>query len=279
MIIFNSKFKHIKIKKKFQHRSKLSMSSPNENSYNISNVFYLNLDKNTDRAKHMEKLLNSMGLDKHRRFRGVDGQFIFFNPNASQYLSSFHNIEKIPFNFKEIQSLSDSEKRQITGRLGVWLSYLLLMHEIAELRSHEPILILEDDVDLSISFTQTLTTRINQIETADWDLALCGHCCTSRVPKRGVWFKVKRFGALHCFVLKNSKTAEKIAVRLNKPSRDVPIDTMLSYMAFAKLIKIYAMVEQIAVQRRDKFKSDIPLSGSIELSRLNDSFLEEFTQF
>lgn len=68
-------------------------------------VFYLNLDRNQDRADHMEEMLAYLDLVPHRRFRGVDGRKVIAS-NGSNYLATFEHSAGINFNLEKFQRVN-----------------------------------------------------------------------------------------------------------------------------------------------------------------------------
>lgn len=227
-------------------------------------VFYINLDRNKNRAKHMESLLDFVGIKNRRRFPGVDSKEIFKN---STYLKSFIQFNNVKFNYqKQKKNAAFSIKLKgdapITHRTGNWLSFLFLFKEIASLLSDHWFLVLEDDIDLEFNFVDML---INSIKKApkDWEILLCGYENMGSKKKKQlsplskkVWIATEYFVCLHCFILRNSKIATIVANKLDFPVFTSATDHAISGLIKTENLQVYALIHQLSLQRRDIFDSN-----------------------
>jgi len=205
----------------------------------------------------MEKLLSGLNLGVFRRFRGIDGLQLL-TENASSYLSTFEHAKDINFDIQKFVKKPISIKQKLAGRLGCVLSFLFLFKEMALSGSSQPFIVFEDDVDTENNFSKSLNWKMEFVND-DWDVLMCGHCCT-QAPKSGIWFQLKHFAGLHCFIVRNSTTAERLAEEFNMTELGIEADRTVSLLAVHDFFKMYGMVNQLAFQRRDLFKSDIPTS-------------------
>lgn len=231
-------------------------------------VVYLNLDHNTQRANHMENLLNFINLT-HYRFRAVNGQEFFRNKS---YSNSFESAKYFKFDIKKQEQVRNQDIGP--NSVGLWLSYLFLMHEIIKSETTKPIVCLEDDNDLDVDFKELLLDYLKMV-SADWDILLCSYCNAVPFPE-GFGLKVRKvnqFSCTNCFVVRNSTTAKLIADKLNLTRIHSPVDLFLSSLANKQELKVYAVPETIAAQRRELFGTEIPTSGKLTIPGLKNSLI------
>lgn len=187
----------------------------------------------------METLL-AYSNQTHRRFRAVDGSQLLVNTTSSSltishpYLSTFVDSSLYAnhhLNLPPTQLTGDK-----AGEIGCWLSYLFLMREMAarESASNRPLVILEDDVDLDVNFARHIRVTINSAPD-DWDILLCGYCCLRATDYKTELLRgVVSYFATHCFIVRNSTTAERIASKLEHDALPTAIDRHLSRLASEK---------------------------------------------
>lgn len=249
----------------------------------------------------MERLLNHSNLT-YSRFRAVDGNQLYTNRSYLLTFGAHSSGIKLmeQKNNTVLPAMASMMKSEDGGRVGCWLSYLLLMLEIAASQTSQPVVILEDDVDVDANFAQLINSTIFKAPS-DWDMLLCGYCCMTPLGYVSNDFQsVRIYAATHCFIIRNATTAARIAQRLDTAEISSPVDLTLSalgsqrydssifnlYLMFIinsclfryRYINIYALINQIAVQRRDIFPSEIPTSGKIEQARLGNSLLDRLRQ-
>ena len=246
--------------------------STNQSESISFDVVYMNLDSSVHRARHMKRLLKVVGVKNHRRFRAVDGKQLY---KENSYLKSFSQAENIRFDISSQKAAKVTNKQAQTS---TWLSYLLLFKDFAASSSNQPLLILEDDIDLEIDFVKLLGDSMKQAPN-DWDILLCGYCCLSRLKSKPfrskMWIPVKHFATTHCFVLRNSTVASFIASQIDVKVVEDSIDLFIARMASSNKLNIYARAAKIAGQRRDIFGSNNRDSGKIlEKDELNNSTIK-----
>lgn len=218
----------------------------------------------------MNKLLPFVGIEQYSRFRAVDSHELY---NNSFYLDSFDQAKNI-----KLKKESDRDTKTL-ARKATWLSYLFLFKNLASYLSKQPILILEDDIDLEVDFVKQLNNSMKEAPN-DWDVLLFGYCCIEKMLFKPVesklWIPVKHFSALHCFVLRNSTVASRIARLIDVEVVNDPIDIFIATMAKSNVLAIYAHVTQIAIQRRDLFGTNNPDSGKLDnsLDKLRNSSIQ-----
>ena len=222
--------------------------STNQSESISFDVVYMNLDSSVHRARHMKRLLKVVGVKNHRRFRAIDGKQLYTNDS---YLKSFSQAENIRFDISSQKATKATNKQAQTS---TWLSYLLLFKDFAASSSNQPLLILEDDIDLETDFVKLLGGSIKQAPS-DWDILLCGYCCLSRLKSKPfrskMWIPVKHFATTHCFVVRNSTVASFIASQIDVTVVEDLIDLYIAKMASTNKLNIYARAAKIAGQRRD----------------------------
>lgn len=233
-------------------------------------VTYVNLDRNKDREQHMEKLLDFVGLKNHRRFRAVDGKELY--TDRSYLKNSFHQSVDIKFNFEMHKETINATGAATTG---IWLSYLFILKELAAEGTNQPLLVLEDDVDLEVDFKDQLIASM-RMAPDDWDLLLCGnYFLIPRVPLptdwTPLWLPVKYFSPFHCFIVRNSTSAARIANRADLAVFKEPIDLFVAHLIPSINLIAYALSTPIAIQRRDLFITTNPESTPIERKALLNS--------
>ena len=179
----------------------------------------------------MQTLLTFTNLNYHR-FRAVDGAKLFTNTSTS-YLSTFNHSSNIRLDFtSRTMELNKSPMR--SGEIGCWLSYLFLMREFAEKQYSQPLVILEDDIDIDVNFSRYIQHTIDSAP-ADWDILLCGYCCLIATNYKSETLRsAKSYYATHCFIIRNASTAARIANRLDVERITSPVDRYFSRLAAHK---------------------------------------------
>lgn len=219
------------------------------------------MDRNRDRSINIEKMLNHFEL-AYKRFPAVDGQIYYSN---NSYLSFYEHGLHVKLNHKP-RSLS-------SGQVGCYLSHLLVLLEIAASKSNQPVLVLEDDVDLESSFLNMLNSSMN-ILPSDWDIFLCGYCChVKRKRINSLLIEMDFYLAFHCQVVRNSSVAQRLVDMLNVEQIRWPIDNTIGDLTRKRQLKVYGLNRMIAIQRRDLYKSEIASSKGFKKEFLRNSLL------
>jgi GR25 family glycosyltransferase involved in LPS biosynthesis len=151
-------------------------------------VFYINMDKSSDRRKRMER--NFGKLWNLRRFPGVDGR----NETLVKSLVAPEDYEAIlPYlveqrtmvtmkkngtNKEEEEEAKDGGKRinqVLTSELGASLAHLTAIRQ-AYLEGHKVVMIAEDDLSplLTPCWTSSIRDLVKDAEGTDWDLIQLG---------------------------------------------------------------------------------------------------------
>lgn len=192
-------------------------------------IVYLNVAAKVDRAMHMDLLLSHQKLI-YNRYDAIDGKQFFSNIS---YMISFKNSQKLKFNLYELlgESKFSIKPGDMTATYGNFISFLFLMIDIAESKTEKPILILEDDNDIEFNFSEIIKKAIS-VAPNDWDIIACGYCSTRLTNTRINFFiKVMYFNCLNCFIIRNSKMAQRIADALNTRSFNLPTDEIIGWGA------------------------------------------------
>jgi GR25 family glycosyltransferase involved in LPS biosynthesis len=217
-------------------------------------------------------MLNFLNLS-YSRFSAIDGKKILNITNSTHHDLNVTNQIKISEN--KSYYLNKTKISTISsGQFGCWLSYLTIMKNLVETKSERPTLILEDDVDLEVDFMRTISTSTKTLPS-DWDMLLCGYCCLTK--QRGSikeFYHVKKYATTHCQLIRNYTTAARIYEKLNLPEIEKPVDMIFHDMAALGYLKIFALKNQIAIQRRDLFKSDIEFSWNYRKVKLKNSLTD-----
>jgi GR25 family glycosyltransferase involved in LPS biosynthesis len=219
----------------------------------------------------MEAILGHLNFD-YRRFTAVDHVELASNPN---YLAStFDQVE----NFKTNQSilLKQTYNRDLSlGQVSCWLSYLLLFSQLASVSiSKRPILILEDDVDVEVDFVNQLNEAISSAPP-DWDVLLCGYFYLQGDNYTDTKFqRVNDYAGTHCQLVRDSSVAARLVQKLDLITIEKPVDLILGNLAGSRYLNFYALKDQLAVQMRHVFKTEIYNSGATVQYTLKNSLVQ-----
>ena len=124
-------------------------------------VFYINLEKRTDRRERMEEMLSKLNLD-YERFDAICptineikfGEYKKFYERAVPRFKKYVKLEKF--------------HPTATGVFGAYLSHLSI-HE-SQLSNPEPYIILEDDIKLTKKTFPLYNDFISNKAYKDWDI-------------------------------------------------------------------------------------------------------------
>jgi GR25 family glycosyltransferase involved in LPS biosynthesis len=213
----------------------------------------------------METMLNYLNLT-YSRFSSVDGNKMLSNEN---YLSVYKHANLIVTNNSYLQK---NVQQKWAAQVGCWLSYLMLLKEIAESNTTKATIMLEDDVDLDVDFYEKVNSSLVDMP-ADWDVLLCGHCCLSISRTINRVYAITNHATTHCQVIRDSRSAQKLFQHLNVPLLNDPVDLFQSKLNVQHLVKFYALVTPVSVQRRELFGTDIPSSGILAQQNVQRSLI------
>lgn len=247
--------------------------------YLYDTIFYINLDKRTDRRSHMEKLIKNIGYEKiTKRIQGVDGLILDIN-NVS------HNIIT-----NEGKADALNEKLHVyvpltVGAIGCALSHRNIWNIIANDDNINSALILEDDIDIDNEYHTKLQTYIPYIPD-DFEILFIGYHPTSiehnKVSVNNLLLKCNKVFGLFGYIL-TKKGAKKL---LNIFPISYQIDTEMSkaytdmnaYIVKPDYRIIFSEPSEIAVkfgtdiQKRDNIKKNIEsFSNIINNDNLNNN--------
>lgn len=224
----------------------------------------------------METLLGRFLNLAYRRFTAVDHISLASIPN---YLTnSFDQTKSIKTNQSLILNSQQNHNNHLSlGQVSCWLTFLLLLTQISSSSTtRRPTLILEDDVDVEVDFVSRLNEAIAKAPN-DWDILLCGYChlkTTTKMNESDKYKKADYYECLHCQVVRDVSVARRLVRKLDLTMIDKPVDLILGDLAGADCLRVYAMRDQIAVQKRDAFSTEIHNSGSLPPYALKNSALD-----
>ena len=205
-----------------------------------TDLFYLNLDRATDRKKSIEQQFKKQGL-KVKRHRAVDGTKI--DLEDPKYVE---NLKHTKFWYAE-------DKRRL-GHFACFLSHLEILQECFAKQSPY-VVIFEDDAEfLGSDFKQKIYENMRNVPS-DWDIILFGYSVddsTNQVKegnkrsqlKDGI-INLNYFTGMHGYLVRN----KALPVLLRElPKHEWLLDWHLSYLAERGQIKIYAIFPPLLCQ-------------------------------
>lgn len=220
-------------------------------------IIYINLERNKDRRKHIEKMLLHAGCS-FSRFCAVDG--LELCSRRRSILDYTGGVSIMPTD-------SDIQQRINTrnaGRAGCHLSHLIVLRHIEVSDTDRPVLVLEDDIDLDEHFVSKVEDVVAD-PPAGWNVVLLGGIASAKWWKRRhsrYLLEVRYEACLHAYLLNGARSARRVADAIDTrrcPGRPVDLiigDAFLDDNSFV----FFCFCPMIAVQRRDLFESDITMS-------------------
>jgi len=193
----------------------------------ISDGWYINLDRSTDRVKKIQEELYKLNPLTITRWTGVDG--------GKLTDEDYHKLD-IPY-WSRPSFAAEARQKGRKGEIGCYLSHYNLLNHLNTLEREDGVghLILEDDIKISDDFVKSWNTSVKSIPP-DWDiifLGLLGNQINN--VSNGIGVPVWITGT-HAYVVKHS-SLPKIIDSLKGISE--PIDEV--YGRNIKKMKIYAM--------------------------------------
>ena len=217
-------------------------------------VYVINLDKAERRLDHFKKQFAQSDLasngESFIRFSAVEGRSLDLQATVShRALREITEAERTGFRMRHYQ-LS-------RGAVGCFLSHVRLWQSILGTDKHAA-LIFEDDAQIHPRLRRYLQSTL---VPADYDILLLGYVCfkCSRDEAAG-WHRVKRFFGLHGYVISRrgiQKILGKYAGRISPVRKQ--IDTVLSDMAEAGEITVYAARRKWVEQANETFRTQIQI--------------------
>jgi GR25 family glycosyltransferase involved in LPS biosynthesis len=238
-----------------------ALASPANRSFDI---VYLNLERHEGKKLHIERMLKYANCS-FTRFNAVDGQGLCSNNKS---IMEYTNGIGIAPTDDSIRQRIDARN---AGRAGCHLSHLIVLRGIDASGKDRPVLILEDDVDLDVSFAEKVEDVIAS-PPEKWDIILLGGMFKKRwwAHSRNKRLVDGRYQAcLHAYLVNGAKSARRLADAIDTtrcPGRPVDViieRTFRNDQSFA----FYCFSPMIAVQRRDLFESDITIPSSAPFYR------------
>jgi GR25 family glycosyltransferase involved in LPS biosynthesis len=230
------------------------------------------MERNKNRLIAIQRMLKFLNITS-RRYIAVDGQTLYQDKTYLQ--KQYPNSVNIMFDYdKQINRKNSTQVS--SAQVGCFLSHLLNWKDIAESKRNEPILVLEDDIDLDVNFVTIMKNSIKKLPS-DWEIFLCGYCCHYTRPSKSLsqeFIEMDYYLTTHCQMFRNYTVAEKLFKKFDLPKIDIPIDNMLAGLTKERYIKVYGLRTQIAIQRREIYKSEIASSKRIKKERLKNSLLD-----
>jgi hypothetical protein len=213
-------------------------------------VYVINLDKATERLGHFKKQVASSDLVSQSfiRFPAINGSTLDIQSMVSpKALWEISQAERTGFRLRHYQ-LS-------RGAVGCYVSHLRLWESILK-TDKQVALVFEDDAQIYPTLNDYVTTTAFP---EDFDIILLGFVCFKCHKDEGAGFvRVKRFFGLHGYII----SARGIRKILSSP-RVTPIrkqiDSMLSDMASAGELTVYATPRKFVEQNNETFGTQIQL--------------------
>lgn len=214
-------------------------------------VYIINLDGATDRLRHFTKEIAASDFSHRKsfiRFSAVDGASLDLRSMVSK--RAFNEIisaERTGFRLRHYQ-LS-------RGAVGCYASHVRLWESILK-TDKEVALVFEDDAQIYPTLNSYLTTTAFP---EDFDILLLGFVCFKCRRDEGAGFhRVKRFFGLHGYLI-STKGIRKILANPRMATIHKQIDSVLSDMASAGEITVYATPRKYVEQNNESFETQIQL--------------------
>ena len=217
---------------------------PEENAYEsnpfsfFEKIYYINIDKRTDRKEETQNELAKLGLQAER-FPAVvltDEQSAEITKNGG----ATWDLNVLKHHTKE--SLDNLTR----GQRSCTQSHIDLAR-LAKDRGHKNILVLEDDVVFSDNAKQVLAGAVNELKEVEWDLFLFG--CNPRTPFKQVspnLAELRGFFTTHAIAVNHTFYDKVMAFPFKT---HIVIDQYYFGLANESAIKAYTTLEPIAFQR------------------------------
>lgn len=132
-------------------------------------------------------------------------------------------------------TFEDRNYRMPAGRVGLWLSFLMLWRVALE-RGHDPILILEDDAVPQHGFSEHLDAALADLP-ADWDVLHVGTTCVEDKPTERLTSRISRirypFGN-HAVLWRRQSLARAVEILSRSPC-NTHLDITLTHLVYPRL--------------------------------------------
>jgi len=217
----------------------------------IEDIWYINMDKSTERRAYMQKEIRKLGAKiPFYRWPGVNG----------------HALSEKDFNQLEIPAWSrpeftvEARQKIRKGELGCYLSHLTLLKYLTTLSAepHKGHLILEDDIQIEHGFMEKVKRAFRHVP-ADWDIVTFGITERGKNPHvidvqhtigRTIWMNND-----FAYLVKHS-SLQKIIDEVSVIRE--PFDTTLGRASKLGKLNIYSYVPPLVTPRE---KNDTTMNG------------------
>ena len=196
----------------------------------ISDGWYINLDRSTDRLKKIQAELYKLSPLVITRWPGVDG---------GQLTDEDYNKLDIPY-WSRPAFAAEAKQKTRKGEIGCYLSHYNLLKHLTTLRTDPTMghLILEDDISISDDCVKSWNTSVKSIPS-DWDMIFLGLLDFGNNKilnvSNGIGRPTSITGA-HAYVVKHASLPKIIDILkvMNEPIDEV-------YGRNVKNLKVYAL--------------------------------------
>jgi len=193
----------------------------------ISDGWYINLDRSTDRMKKIQAELYKLNPLLITRWPGVDG---------GQLTDKNYNDLDIPYWSRPSFAVEAKQKAR-KGEIGCYLSHYNLLKHLTTLRTDPTMghLILEDDISISDDCVKSWNTSVKSIPP-DWDMIFIGLNGNKIENVSNGIGRPTSISGTHAYVVKHSSLPKIIDVL---KGMNEPIDEV--YGRNMKKMKVYAL--------------------------------------
>lgn len=216
----------------------------NETLFDNMAMYYINLDRSTNRKRSMEIMCANQGINPER-FRGIDGKLLDLDdPKYEKAL-------------KKIKWWFLIENRKNVGHFGCYLSHMAVFEKFLK-TDKEYCFILEDDAEILVTdIKREIIKNMNNLPRG-WDILLLGYEVNGgpngykEVREGNKDTKLKNgllnlnyFTGLQGYII-NRKSAKKLIENLQE--LDWIIDWNMCYLAKRGILNIYGVYPPIVCQ-------------------------------
>lgn len=206
-------------------------------------MFYINLDRRTDRKNVTEKLLSDYEYLNVIRYSAIDSSIFSMND-----FRKYVHTESI----KDIENGFRTEHHQLSsGAVGCTLSHYNLWKE--NYLDCEIIMIFEDDTLPNITYTQLMNEKLVELPE-DWDIILLGGIWHSNNHFNKYLSKIEQFYCTHAYMI-HTRGIRKLLPHLFPIKKQ--IDSWLSDLSSSQIINIYGIRDHGWNQNNLVAQSDI----------------------
>lgn len=215
--------------------------------FNKCAIYYVNLEKSTDRRNYMELLFKKENLNVNR-FEAIDAEKIKLE-DYDKYLQSIPNRYHEPD--MKTHFINNPKTK---GNFGCYLSHLGIMEEFLK-TDKEYLMVFEDDSILCDNFQELVNQRVKYVPD-DWELLLLGYQivpgsfymkynnANDNIPIKNGYLSIVTFTGTYGMLIKRH-CVEKL-LKLLVPM-DWYIDHHITALAINKKIKIYGLVNPLVI--------------------------------